>query len=272
MSDVDIGQGRAGEAVVELRGLTMRFGDRLVHEAVDLSVARGEILAIVGGSGSGKTTLLREMVLLQRPSAGSVRLLGQATGRLGEAEALRLRRRIGVLFQNGALFGGMSVIDNVAFPLREHTRLGARLIAEIAGLKLKLVGLSLADGLLQPSQLSGGMRKRAALARAIALDPELLFLDEPTSGLDPLSADAFDDLVLELKSALDLTVVLVTHDMDSLWRLAERVVLLGDARVLAQGSPAQLVGSTDPAVVRFFRGPRGRAALQSAWEKPQGPA
>jgi phospholipid/cholesterol/gamma-HCH transport system ATP-binding protein len=270
MSHMGSGQASSSEAVVEVRGLTMRFGDRLVHEALDLSIARGEVLAIVGGSGSGKTTLLREMVLLQRPSAGSVRLLGQETSGASEAAALRLRRRIGVLFQNGALFGGMSVLDNVAFPLREHTRLSEGLIKEIASLKLNLVGLTAADGLLYPSQLSGGMRKRAALARAIALDPELLFLDEPTSGLDPLSADAFDDLVLELKSALDLTVVLVTHDMDSLWRVAERVVLLGDGRLLAQGSVAELAGSTDPAVIRFFHGPRGRAAQQSARGGHQG--
>lgn len=269
---MDSGNKPSHEAVVETRGLTMRFGDRLVHEGLDLRVARGEILAIVGGSGSGKTTLLREMVLLQQPTAGSVRLLGQDTAGLSEAQALHLRRRIGVLFQNGALFGGMSVLENVAVPLREHTRLSDRLINEIACLKLMLVGLTPQDGLLHPVQLSGGMRKRAALARAIALDPELLFLDEPTSGLDPLSADAFDGLVRELKAALDLTIVLVTHDMDSLWRVADRVVLLGDGRLLAQGSVAELVRSTDPAVIRFFHGPRGRAAQQSARGRTQGPA
>jgi phospholipid/cholesterol/gamma-HCH transport system ATP-binding protein len=254
----------SGEAVVEVRGLTMRFGDKLVHEAIDLSVRRGEILAIVGGSGSGKTTLLREMVLLQQPSAGSVRVMGQEVSRLSEAQMLRVRRHIGVLFQNGALFGGLSVLENVAMPLHEHTRLSNDLIDEIARVKLSLVGLSDADGLLYPNQLSGGMRKRAALARAIALDPDLLFLDEPTSGLDPLSADAFDGLVLELKAALDPTVVLVTHDMDSLWRVADRVVLLGGGRVLAEGSMPELARSRDPAVIRFFQGPRGRAAQASA--------
>ncbi len=250
--------------VIEVHGLTMRFGDKLVHENLDLVVQRGETLAIVGGSGCGKSTLLREMVLLQRPSAGSVRVLGEEITGLGEARALRLRRRIGVLFQNGALFGGMSVLENVAAPLREHTRLSGRLIDEIALVKLTLVGLSPQDGLLYPSQLSGGMRKRAALARALALDPELLFLDEPTSGLDPLSADAFDALLLELKSALDPTIVLVTHDIDSLWRVADRVLLLGDGRLLAAGTMAELVRSSDPAVVRFFQGPRGRAAQASA--------
>ncbi len=254
----------AGEVVVEVRDLTMRFGSRLVHEHLDLSVRRGEILAIVGGSGSGKTTLLREMVLLQQPTSGSVRVLGQEISQLSEADTLRVRRRIGVLFQNGALFGGMNVLENVGTPLREHTRLSDKLIDEIACVKLSLVGLTPADGLLYPNQLSGGMRKRAALARAIALDPELLFLDEPTSGLDPLSADGFDELILELKAALDPTIVLVTHDMDSLWRVADRVVLLGDGRLLAQGSMRQLAASSDPAVIRFFQGPRGRAAQGSA--------
>ena len=250
--------------MVELRGLTMRFGDRLIHEGLDLDVRRGEILAIVGGSGSGKTTLLREMTLLQQPTAGSVRVMGEEISGLGEAQRLRVRRRIGVLFQNGALFGGLSVLQNVGMPLREHTTLSDGLIDEIACVKLALVGLGRDDGLLYPNQLSGGMRKRAALARAIALDPELLFLDEPTSGLDPLSADAFDELVLDLKAALDPTIVLVTHDMDSLWRVADRVVLLGEGRLQAQGSMQEMARSSDPAVVRFFQGPRGRAAQGSA--------
>ena len=254
----------AGEHVIEVRDLTMRFGPRLVHENLDLNVRRGEILAIVGGSGSGKTTLLREMVLLQQPTSGSVRVMGQEITALGEVQTMRLRRRIGVLFQNGALFGGMNVLQNVGTPLREHTRLSHALIDEIACIKLSLVGLSPDDGLLYPSQLSGGMRKRAALARAIALDPELLFLDEPTSGLDPLSADAFDELILDLKAALDPTIVLVTHDMDSLWRVADRVVLLGEGRLQAQGSMQEMARSSDPAVVRFFQGPRGRAAQGSA--------
>ena len=252
------------EPVVQARGLTMRFGSKLVHENIDLVVYRGETLAIVGGSGSGKSTLLREMTLLQHPSAGSIVLFGQAATGLGEAERLPLRRRIGVLFQNGALFGGQTVLENVGAPLREHTELDDDLIDEIARIKLGLVGLTPTDGLLYPSQLSGGMRKRAALARAIALDPELLFLDEPTSGLDPLSADALDELVLQLKGALQPTIVLVTHDMDSLWRVADRVALLGEGRVLAQGSMQQLSESTEPAVRRFFQGPRARAARASA--------
>jgi len=251
------------ETVVSVRDLTMRFGRKVIHEHVDLDVYHGEILAIVGGSGSGKTTLLREMVLLQHPTSGSVRVLGEEISELSEEQVLHVRRRIGVLFQNGALFGGLSVMENVGAPLREHTALSLSLIDEIACVKLSLVGLAPRDGLLYPSQLSGGMRKRVALARAIAMDPELLFLDEPTSGLDPLSADAFDELVLDLKAALDPTIVLVTHDMDTLWRVADRVVLLGEGKLLAEGSMRDLARSSDPAVVRFFQSPRGRAAQAS---------
>jgi phospholipid/cholesterol/gamma-HCH transport system ATP-binding protein len=235
----------------------------VIHRHLDLGVRRGEILAIVGGSGSGKTTLLREMAMLQQPTSGAVRILGSDVAELSEAQTQRIRRRIGVLFQNGALFGGLNVLQNIGVPLREHTRLSDRLIDEIACIKLALVGLDQRDGLLYPNQLSGGMRKRAALARAIALDPELLFLDEPTSGLDPLSADAFDDLVLDLKAALDPTVVLVSHDLDTLWRVADRVVLLGEGRLLAEGRMQELARSSDAAVVRFFQGPRGRAAKAS---------
>lgn len=250
--------------VIEARRLGMRFGSKLVHEDLDFDVRQGEVLAIVGGSGSGKSTLLREMTMLQLPSAGSIRLFGQETGDLSDHQRLALRRRFGVLFQNGALFGGQTVLQNIAIPMHEHTRLDAATIEEVAAIKLQLAGLKPEDGLLYPSQLSGGMRKRAALARAIALDPELLFLDEPTSGLDPLSADALDELVLQLKSALGPTIVIVTHDMDSLWRIADRVMLLGNARILASGSMPELAGSADPAVNRFFQGPRGRAAMAQA--------
>ena len=250
--------------VVEARGLTMRFGDKLVHRDLDFEIRRGEVLAIVGGSGSGKSTLLREMTLLLEPTAGRLRLFGQEVAGLGPDERLALRRRYGVLFQNGALFGGLTVLENIAVPLREHTALPPPLIEEIAAIKLRLAGLRPEDGLLRPGQLSGGMRKRAALARAIALDPELLFLDEPTSGLDPLSADALDTLVLRLKAALGPTIVMVTHDMDSLWRVADRVMLIGEGRLLASGSMPELAASRDPAVARFFQGPRGRAAMAQA--------
>lgn len=254
----------ATDEVVAVRALTMRFGDKVVHENIDIAVRRGETRAIVGASGSGKSTLLREMTLLQQPTSGSVTVLGTEITHAGPADVDQLRRRTGVLFQNGALFGGMNVLDNVGLPLREHTALQSKFIDEIACLKLALVGLRPEDAMLLPSQLSGGMRKRVALARAIALDPELLFLDEPTSGLDPLNADGFDQLVLDLKAALGPTIVLVTHDMDSLWRVADRVTLLGDARILAEGTMAELAVSDDPAVEEFFQGPRGRAAQASS--------
>ncbi len=248
------------QAIIELRGIVTRFGDRVVHEGLDLDVQPGEVLALVGGSGTGKSTLLWEMTLLHRPSAGTVRLFGQAITRWDDADNLAVRRRMGVLFQQGALFGNLTVLENVAVPLREHTRLTAAVIKDIAHLKLDLAGLTPQDGLLYPSQLSGGMRKRAALARALALDPDVLFLDEPTSGLDPLTADDFDSLVLDLKNALGPTVVMVTHDMDSLWRITDRVMLLGNKRILAQGAMAELATHEDPAVQAFFQGPRARAA------------
>ncbi|MBN4073862.1 ATP-binding cassette domain-containing protein [bacterium AH-315-E07] len=248
-----------GEVVVEVRDMTTRFGDKLVHDRINLDVYRGEILAIVGGSGSGKSTLLREMVMLQKPTSGSVRVLGEDASRLVDETALALRRCIGVLFQYGALFGGLTVLENVAMPLREHTELSHALIDEIAMMKLGLTGLTPDTGALFPSQLSGGMRKRAALSRAIALDPELLFLDEPTSGLDPVTADALDELVLQLKASLGLTIVIVTHDIDSLWRVADRAVLLGDGCILGAGTVAEIARSKDPRIVAFFQGPRGRA-------------
>jgi len=252
------------EPVIEVQQMSLCFGRKVVHRNLDLSVRRGEILSIVGGSGSGKSTLLRVMAMLQRPSAGTVRVLGNEVTDMTMAQTLGLRRCIGVLFQNGALFGGMSVLENVGIPLQEHTDLSARLINEISCVKLALVGLGSDDGALHPNQLSGGMHKRAALARAIALDPELLFLDEPTSGLDPLNAAAFDELILELKATLDPTIVIVTHDMDSLWRVADRVILLGEASVLAEGTMREMADSQDPAVREFFQNPRAHAAQVSA--------
>ena len=252
------------DIVIQTRGLTTRYGTRRILNNVDLDVHRGEILAVVGGSGSGKTTLLRHLIVLMRASEGSVRVLGQDVSTLGERDLLALRRRIGVLFQNGALFGGMTVLENVGAPLREHTDLSDNLINELAMIKLGLVGLAPDAGLLYPSELSGGMRKRAALARAIAMDPELLFLDEPTSGLDPIGADDLDELVLSLKAALEPTIIVVTHDMDSLWRISDRVILIGKGRVLGQGPMAELAQSEEPDVQRFFQGPRGRAAQRTS--------
>jgi len=250
----------AEERVIEVRDVVTRFGERVVHDGVTLDVPHGRVTAIVGGSGSGKSTLLREIVMLHPVTAGSIRVLGREITELDELDALPLRRRIGVMFQNGALFGDQNVLDNISVPLREHTSLSDALIEEIALLKLLLVGLDRDVASLMPAQLSGGMRKRVALARALALDPDIVCLDEPSSGLDPITADALDDLILQLKTLLGLTIILVTHDMDSLWRVADHVALLADGKVIGSGSMDALAKLDQPYARRFFAGPRGRAS------------
>ncbi len=253
--------------VIEVSHLYTRFGNTVILEDVSLTICRGEVFALAGGSGSGKSTLLRAILMLHRPAAGSIQVLGQEVVGLGEGEALALRRRFGVMFQHGALFGALTVAENVAVPLKEHTRLSPALIRELAALKIALTGLPPDSATKYPSELSGGMLKRAALARAIALDPELLFLDEPTAGLDPMSAGALDELIGHLKELLGLTVVMVTHDLDSLWRVADRVAVLGQKRVLAVGSMEELSCSEDPLIREYFYGPRGRAAREQAWSR-----
>ncbi|MEL7451175.1 MAG: ATP-binding cassette domain-containing protein [Pseudomonadota bacterium] len=252
------------ETIVRARGIVTRFGDTTVHDGIDVDVYRGEVLAIVGGSGSGKSTLMREIVMLHPPTEGRIEVFGEPVTEMSEFDCLPLRRRIGVMFQYGALFSSMTVLENIGFPLREHTDLDSDVIDEIAQLKLVLAGLEPKVAARMPSELSGGMRKRVAMARAIALDPEMIFLDEPSSGLDPVSADALDSLILKLKELLGLTIVMVTHDMDSLWRVSDRVVLLGDARILGQGSMQDLKASDDAAVQRFFGGQRGRGAAHDS--------
>lgn len=247
-------------AVVIGRGLSMQFGSRVVLEDIDLDVRAGEILAIVGGSGSGKSTLMKILAMLVAPSGGTVSLFGKQVSINEDDDDVALRRRIGIMFQQGALFGSQTVLENVSVPLREHTRLPAAFIGQLATLKIALAGLQPDAAALYPRQLSGGMRKRAAVARGIALDPEILFLDEPSSGLDPISADAMDDLVLQLRDSLQLTVVLVTHDMDSLWRVADRIVLLADRRIAAFGTLDELLESDNDTVRSFFHSRRGRAA------------
>jgi phospholipid/cholesterol/gamma-HCH transport system ATP-binding protein len=256
----------AAEKVIEVCGLKTCLGDACVHEGLDLDVRRGEILGIVGGSGSGKTTLLRVIIMLVRPTAGSVRLLGEEVVDCAPRVAAGLRQRIGVMFQHGALFTSLSVLDNVAVPLREHTRLSADLIEDVARLKIALAGLPAEAAERYPAELSGGMVKRAAVARALALDPEVLFLDEPTAGLDPDSAAGFDELIVDLKEALGLTVVMVTHDLDTLWRASDRVAFLGEKRVLALDSMGELCELPHPQIQAFFAGPRGRAARECAWK------
>jgi len=254
-------------AVIDVRSVGTRFGSAVVHEDVSLAVHHGEIFALVGGSGSGKSTLLREIILLQQPASGSIRVFGQEVVGLSDEDALPLRRRWGVMFERGALFSALTVAENVSMVLHEHTDLPERLVREIAAVKVALTGLPPDAGPKYPSELSGGMRKRASLARALALDPELLFLDEPTAGLDPLSASGIDELVRSLRDGLGLTIMMVTHDLDLMWRAADRVAVLGKGRIVGVGSMTELSQSEHPLVRQYFHGPRGRAALEQAWKK-----
>ena len=256
--------GAPAEPVIEISHVATKFGDHVVHEDIELNVLRGEIFALVGGSGSGKSTLLREMILLHQPDSGSIRVLGVDLQAIDEAAAQALRPRIGVMFQHGGLFGSLNVRENVGLPLREHTNLDDGTIDEIAAMKIDLTGLAPETGAQYPAELSGGMLKRASLARALALDPELLFLDEPTAGLDPVSAGGVDKLVLRLRELFGLTVVMITHDLDLLWQVADRVAVLGEGKVQGLGSMEALSHMEQPAVRQFFEGPRGAAAQRAA--------
>lgn len=250
------------EPLIELKQVETRFGDYVVHEHLDLTVAQGEVLALVGGSGSGKTTLLQEIILLRQPTAGSISLFGIDVVHSTAAQKQFLRRQFGVLFQHGALFSGLTVLQNVGIPLREHTDFDDAFIDQLAYLKIRQAGLPAEAAHRYPSELSGGMIKRAGLARAMAMDPQLLFLDEPTSGLDPASADAFDELVLSLKQWLGLTIVMITHDLDSLWRVADRVAVLGDKRIVAVAPMVELARVEHPAVQFYFQGSRASKARE----------
>jgi len=253
--------------VIEVRNLRTCYGSTVVHENVSLAVRPGEIFALVGSSGCGKSTLLRAIIMLLQPEAGSIRVFGREVIGLGERKALELRRRWGVMFERGALFSSLTVAENVGMVLREHTRFSDRLIGELVAVKIALAGLPAEAGVKYPGELSGGMRKRAALARAIALDPELLFLDEPTAGLDPLSANDIDTLVRNLRDALGLTIMMVTHDLDLLWRVADRVAVLDRGNILGIGTMDELSQSEHPLIREYFYGPRGRAAREQAWKK-----
>lgn len=250
----------SGEAVIRVRGLVNAFGNKVIHDRLDLDVMRGEILAVVGGSGSGKSVLLRSIVGLGTPRSGSIEVFGQEISALGAQELRALQLRWGVLFQDGALFSSMTVAQNIQVPLRLYTRMSQSLMDEIAAMKLSLVGLSADAATKYPSELSGGMRKRAGLARALALDPELLFLDEPTAGLDPIAAAHFDTLIESLQQGLGLTVFLVTHDIDTLKATADRVAVLVDRRIRV-GTIETLLSDPHPWIREYFSGPRGRAAL-----------
>ena len=249
------------DTVITVRGLRNSFGDQVIHEELDLDVKRGEILGVVGGSGTGKSVLMRSIIGQQVPDRGEVQVLGENMIGREEDEAKNIRRRWGVLFQNGALFSTLTVAENVEVPIREYFPfIKEPLLDEIASYKIAMSGLPANAGPKYPSELSGGMRKRAGLARALALDPELLFLDEPTAGLDPIGAAGFDELIEQLQKRLELTVFLITHDLDTLWAICDRVAVLADRKVVAVGTIEELLALDHPWIQEYFNGPRGRAA------------
>ncbi len=259
-----IGDRAVGDPVVEVRDLTTRFGNHVVHDGLNLTLRKGEVLGVVGGSGAGKSVLLNTIIGLRRPDAGQVKVLGVDMNAAANAERKAVEARWGVLFQSGALFSALSVRENVAAPLREHARLSPRFADEVADLKIALTGLPADAGDLRPAELSGGMRKRAGLARAIAMDPELLFLDEPTAGLDPIGAEAFDALVRNLSQTLGLTIFMITHDLDSLYAVCDRVAVIADKTIVAAAPIHELEKSEQPWIRQYFLGPRGRAAAGAA--------
>ncbi len=257
------------EPVIEVRGVRTAFGDHVVHDGVDLTVEHGEIMGLVGGSGSGKSVLLNEILGLMRPRAGTIRVFGRDISRLDRAERDELHRKRGVLFQAGALFSQLSVLENVKAPLRRHAGLPDEMMNEIARMKIAMVGLPPEAVLKQPSELSGGMRKRAGLARALVMDPDILFLDEPTAGLDPIGASEFDHLIKDLRDTLNLTVLMVTHDLDTLFAACDRVAVLADKHIVAVAPPRDLLRHSHPWIREYFTGARGRAALADETEPAQ---
>ena len=252
-----------GRPIIELSGVCTRFGSNVVHRDIDLAIAAGQIVGLVGGSGSGKTTLLRTLVGLHTPSAGGVRLFGESVFDRDPVIRRSIRRRFGMLFQQGALFSALPVFDNIAFPLRELRVLDERLISDLVYLKLAMVELEPRHGQLMPAELSGGMVKRVALARALALEPELLVLDEPTAGLDPDLADNFVKLIRSLQQQLGFTVIMVTHDLETLFGLASRVAVLADQRIIACGSPAEVMAVDHPFIHRFFGAGHAATIMQT---------
>jgi phospholipid/cholesterol/gamma-HCH transport system ATP-binding protein len=253
------------EPIIRVRGLVNRFGAETVHDGLDLDVRRGEVLGIVGGSGSGKSVLLRTVVGLNRPVEGKVEVFGRDVWAISDAQRRELEKRWGVLFQGGALFSSLTVAQNIEVPIKEYFDIPLSLMDEISAVKVGMVGLPEDAGEKYPAQLSGGMRKRAGLARALALDPEVVFLDEPTAGLDPIAAGAFDELIRDLKTSLGLTVFMVTHDLDSLFAICDRVAVLVDKKVRV-GTLEQLLNDNHPWIHAYFHGPRGRAAAQHTEE------
>lgn len=253
-----------GEAIIQVRQLVNRFGSQTVHQNLDLDLYRGEVLGVVGGSGTGKSVLLRSILGLRRANSGSVRVFAEELLDLPPERRSQLERRFGVLYQRGALFSSLTVTENIALPLIEHAGLSRASAERLAQVKLALVGLAREAGDKYPTELSGGMVKRAALARALALEPEILFLDEPTAGLDPIGAAAFDQLILTLRDALGLSVFLVTHDLDTLYTICDRVAVLAEQRVLVADRLDVVAATDNPWIHQYFHGPRGRAAEQAA--------
>lgn len=252
------------DIAIKVRGLKTAYGSHVVHEALDMDVKRGEVMGVIGPSGTGKSVLLRAIVGLKRPSAGTVEVFGQEVTAMHGHQTDALQKLWGIMFQDGALFSNLTVQENVMVPMKEHADLPLRLMRELADQKIRMAGLETWAGEKYPSDLSGGMRKRAALARALALDPPLLFLDEPTAGLDPITAAAFDHLVRELQETLGLTVFLVTHDVDTLRDTCDRIAVLGDKRVIAVDTMDALRKHEHPWIKEYFGGPRGRAAMAGA--------
>lgn len=244
--------------VIMVSDIVTRFGAHIVHDKVSLTVRKGEIYGLLGGSGSGKSTLLKEMIMLRRAESGKIRVLGRDIGTISIEEAASLRHRWGVLFQAGALYSSLTVAENIGIKLREYTDLPMKIIDEIVRMKINMAGLPAHAASLYPAQLSGGMVKRASLARALAMDPELLFLDEPTSGLDPVGAEEFDTLILKLRDVLGLTVIMVTHDLDSICTIVDRFAVLGESKVIAEGRLHEVIGNPHPVIKQFFLGARGR--------------
>jgi phospholipid/cholesterol/gamma-HCH transport system ATP-binding protein len=266
----NVGPDTPREKIIEVRNLVKRYGDNVVHDGLNLDVYRGEVLSIVGGSGTGKTVLLRQIVGLDKPTSGTIKVFGENPASLTAEQLQALRNRWGLQFQRGALFSALSVIDNIALPLREMRALPDNLICQASLLKLQLVGLTAKDADKMPSDLSGGMIKRVALARALALEPELVFLDEPTAGLDPMASDDYVALIRELRRELGLTVVMITHDLDTLVALSDRVAVLADRKVLAAAPIAEVIKVDHPFIREYFLGDRAQRALQ-ALPAPKGP-